>query len=110
MIRKRIAARDKRIENRRKYGEWLGDAKEEVAFLRRLGIEEEGGGAGWEKELRGWFDQMQESFIRDKKREEMIFEDGVVERVLAVRKRGAKAAGERARIKYEEKKRIPEEA
>jgi hypothetical protein len=93
MIHKRTRVKEKRIENRRKYGEWLNDMKEEVGFLRRLGIDE--AGSSWDSDLRPWLLEMEESFRRDTERSKMVFKEEDVLMVYALREKGIEGARQR---------------
>jgi hypothetical protein len=80
----------------------LTDAKEEVAFLRRVGIEEDGGEAGWTKGVKPWFDEMDATFQREERRQNMVFDERTVKKVMEVRRRGKEWALKRQNEKGEE--------
>lgn len=105
MINRRIKRRERRIEVSRKLADLQADMRQEVRFLRSLGLDwpekigdwSSGVGArSWETEFNRYMNNMQEKFTRELKRSEMKYSDKLYIRVMRAKRMKYERSARRA--------------
>lgn len=101
MIKDRRRRRERRIGQRRAWDATLQEIKQEVNFWRVVGLapalpgrerrrlrrDGESSVRDWEDAAAPWLARLDESFARENRRAQMVFDEGLVERVMRARRR-----------------------